>query len=97
VDAIDWLLDSDPAISWQAMRNLTDASPAALGAERARVPREGIGAEILASQGPDGYEIPLHPSGRRRSRGVFEPKPPHCWRVRRRQVSLSFSMKLRII
>jgi len=54
IDTIDWLLDSDPAIRWQAMRDLTDASPAAIAAERARVPREGLGAEILARQGPDG-------------------------------------------
>ena len=51
---IDWLLDSDPAIRWQAMRDLTDASPATVAAERARVPHEGIGAEILACQGADG-------------------------------------------
>lgn len=54
MDTIDWLLDSDPAIGWQAMRDLTDASPAAIAAERARVTREGIGAEILACQGSDG-------------------------------------------
>jgi len=36
------------------MRDLTDASPAAIAAERARVPREGLGAEILARQGADG-------------------------------------------
>src|SRR3989442_5182141 len=36
------------------MRELTDASPAAVAAERARVPREGVGAEILARQGSDG-------------------------------------------
>src|SRR5271170_853989 len=54
MDTIDWLLNSDPAISWQAMRDLTDASPTAIAAERARVPREGIGAEILAGQGSDG-------------------------------------------
>jgi hypothetical protein len=54
VDTIDWLLESDPAISWQAMRDLTAASPAAVAAQRARVPREGIGAEILAHQGLDG-------------------------------------------
>ena len=54
MDTIDWLLDSDPAIRWQAMRDLTDASPAAVAAERARVPREGVGAEILARQGSDG-------------------------------------------
>src|SRR5262249_30880466 len=51
---IDWLLDSDPAIRWQAMRDLTDASPAAIAAERARVSCEGIAAEILASQESDG-------------------------------------------
>jgi hypothetical protein len=60
VDAIDWLLNSDPAISWQAMRDLTDASPAALVAERARIPHEGIAAQILATQGPDG---PWHRDG----------------------------------
>jgi hypothetical protein len=54
VDTVDWLLDSEPAIRWQAMRDLTDASAAALAAERARVPREGLGAEILAGQGTDG-------------------------------------------
>jgi hypothetical protein len=54
VGTIDWLLDSDPAIRWQAMRDLTDASPATIAAERGRVPREGIGAEILARQGSDG-------------------------------------------
>ncbi len=54
MDPIDWLLDSGPEIRWQAMRDLTNASPAAIAAERARVPREGIGAEILARQGSDG-------------------------------------------
>ena len=54
MDTIDWLLDADPAIRWQAMRDLTDASPAAIAAERARVPHEGLGAEILARQEADG-------------------------------------------
>jgi hypothetical protein len=54
MDTIGWLLDSDPAIRWQAMRDLTDASPTAIAAERARVPHEGVGAEILARQGSDG-------------------------------------------
>jgi hypothetical protein len=61
VDTIDWLLDADPAISWQAMRDLTSASPAAIGAERARVPHQGVGAEILACQGADG---PWHLAGK---------------------------------
>src|SRR6185436_329695 len=54
MDTLDWLLDSDPAIRWQAMRDLTDASPAAVAEERARVAHEGIGAGILARQGADG-------------------------------------------
>ena len=49
-----WLLDSDPAIAWQALRDLTDAPPEAIAAARARVPREGIGSEILAHQDSDG-------------------------------------------
>ncbi len=54
MDTIDWLLDSDPAIRWQTMRDLARATPGAIAAERARVPREGVGAEILARQGLDG-------------------------------------------
>jgi len=54
VNTIDWLLDSDPAIRWQAMRDLTGAPPNAVAAERARVPHEGVAAEILACQGSDG-------------------------------------------
>jgi hypothetical protein len=54
VDAVAWLLDSDPALRWQALRDLTDAPAAAVAAERARVAHEGLGAEILARQGPDG-------------------------------------------
>jgi hypothetical protein len=54
LNTIDWLLESDPAIRWQAMRYLTEASLEAVRAERARVASEGVGAEILAHQGSDG-------------------------------------------
>jgi hypothetical protein len=54
METLDWLLDSDPATRWQAMRDLTDASPAEIAKERARVAREGLGAEILARQEADG-------------------------------------------
>jgi hypothetical protein len=54
VDTVDWLLDSDPAIRWQVMRDLMDAAATTIAAERARVCREGLGAEILARQGSDG-------------------------------------------
>jgi hypothetical protein len=51
---IEWLLDADPAIRWQVMRDLTDASANDVTAERARVATEGWGAELLALQGSDG-------------------------------------------
>jgi hypothetical protein len=54
VNTLDWLINGDPAIRWQAIRDLTDAGPAEIAAERARVPREGLGAEILARQDRDG-------------------------------------------
>src|SRR4051812_12284087 len=51
---IGWLLDSDPAIRWQAMRDLTDGPAEEVEAERARVATEGAGARLLALQEPDG-------------------------------------------
>lgn len=51
---INWLMDSDPAIRWQVMRDLTDAPPDQIAAERGRVAREGWGARLLALQKPDG-------------------------------------------
>jgi hypothetical protein len=54
IDVIEWLLEGDPAIRWQVLRDLTDASPAEVAAERARVEHEGWGAALLAAEGPDG-------------------------------------------
>ena len=51
---IEWLLDSDPAIRWQVMRDLTNAPADEVAAERVRVAREGWGAQLLAAQEPDG-------------------------------------------
>ncbi len=50
----DWLLDSDPSVRWQVLRDLTDAPADEVAAERARVAHEGWGAQVLASQAPDG-------------------------------------------
>src|SRR5258708_16409518 len=38
---LKWLLDSDPAIRWQVMRDLTGEAPNAIAAERSRVATEG--------------------------------------------------------
>jgi hypothetical protein len=54
MNTIDWLLDSDPAIRFQTMRDLMSLSPTEIAAERARIPHEGLGAAILACQAPDG-------------------------------------------
>jgi hypothetical protein len=51
---LDWLLDSDPAIRWQVMRDLTDAPEGVVAAERARIASEGWGARLLSLQRSDG-------------------------------------------
>ncbi|MDQ2854096.1 MAG: hypothetical protein M3R32_04470 [Chloroflexota bacterium] len=61
---VDWLLDSDPSIRWQVLRDLLDAPADEVAAERAKVAREGWGAQILAAQDPDG----------RWSGGTFAPR-----------------------
>jgi len=52
--ALNWLLASDPAVRWQTLRDLASASPDEIAAERACIPNEGLGAEILAAQQTDG-------------------------------------------
>ena len=52
--ALDWLLDSDPAIRWQVLRDLVRAPAEVVAAERARVATAGWGARLLALQGEDG-------------------------------------------
>ncbi len=51
---MDWLLDSDPAIRWQVLRDLVHAPAEVVAAERARVTTEGWGARLLSLQGEDG-------------------------------------------
>jgi hypothetical protein len=60
--AIEWLLDSDPSIRWQAMRDLIGAPNEQVAAERARVAQEGWGGQLLADQGPDGYWVTGNPN-----------------------------------
>jgi hypothetical protein len=51
---IDWLMEGDPAIRWQTMRDLLDAPEAAWQAERERTLETGWGADLLALQAEDG-------------------------------------------
>jgi hypothetical protein len=54
MNVVDWLLDSDPSIRWQALRDLTNQPADAVAAERAKVATEGWGARLVALQAPDG-------------------------------------------
>ncbi len=51
---LKWLLDSDPAIRWQVMRDLIGEAPNAIAAEQSRIATEGWGAKLLARQSPSG-------------------------------------------
>ena len=42
-----WLLDADPSIRWQTMRDLTAAPAELVEVERSRVAVEGWGARLL--------------------------------------------------
>lgn len=61
---VDWLLAGDPSGVWQTLRDLLDAPPPQVRAERAKVARDGRGAELLARQDPDG----------RWANGLYNPK-----------------------
>ena len=51
---VDWLLEGDPAIRWQVLRDLRGAPAAAVRRERKRIAREGWGARLLELQDGDG-------------------------------------------
>jgi hypothetical protein len=51
---IDWLLDGDPSIRWQVLRDLLGAPEPQWQAERARVETGGWGARLLALEDEDG-------------------------------------------
>lgn len=55
MSVMNWLLEGDPAIRWQAMRDLGHESTAVVAAESARVAQEGWGARLLALQTRDGH------------------------------------------
>jgi hypothetical protein len=55
VNVNEWLLDSDPSIRWQAMRDLTDSPADRVAGERSKVGTEGWGARLLGIQTPEGH------------------------------------------
>ena len=52
---IKWLLDSDAAIRWQVMQDLTAEDPDTIAAVRSQVATEGWGAKLLSLQSPAGH------------------------------------------
>ncbi len=61
---IDWLLQGDPSIRWQVLRDLLDAPLETVHVEQQKVVMEGWGARLLARQNEDG----------RWSKGLYSPK-----------------------
>lgn len=55
MSVVEWLMESDPALRWQVMHDLTESPAADVAAERARVATEGWGAQLLAIQDEDGH------------------------------------------
>ena len=51
---IQWLLDGDPAIRWQTLKDLVGATARIVERERSKVAREGWGARLLARQDCEG-------------------------------------------
>jgi hypothetical protein len=52
---ITWLLDADPAIRWQVLRDLAGESEEVVARERSRVAVVGWGARLLDLQAADGH------------------------------------------
>src|SRR5579872_5101018 len=61
---LDWLLAGDPAIRWQALRDLRGAAESTILRERDRVAQEGWGARLLSLQDANG----------RWGHGIYTPK-----------------------
>jgi len=67
---IHWLLDGDPAIRWQTLRDLVEAPARTVAAERRRVAQIGWGARLLEEQSADGR----WGGGPSRDTGLYTPK-----------------------
>jgi hypothetical protein len=67
---IQWLLDGDPAIRWQTLRDLVGASTPTVERERNKITRLGWGARLLARQDSDG----MWARGGSPESGLYSPK-----------------------
>ena len=89
---VDWLLEGDPAIRWQVMRDLLDEPPAVWEEERRRTLEHGWVAELLARQGCerrvagrslDGLDLDAAPARRPRRARTSPSGPARARRARR--------------
>ena len=69
-EATQWLLDGDPAIRWQTLRDLIEAGEVSIERERSKVAREGWGARLLAKQDREGTWA----GGQSSDGGLYSPK-----------------------
>jgi hypothetical protein len=53
-DIIDWLMEGDPSIRWQVMRDLLNEDPDQIASEQEKVAKTGWGARFLSYQEPNG-------------------------------------------
>lgn len=53
-DVVQWLLEGDPAVRWQALRDVAGAAGRTVERERRKVAHDGWGARLLAKQDPEG-------------------------------------------
>ena len=65
-----WLLDGDPSIRWQTLRDLVGAATSTCERERAKVARDGWGARLLALQDAEGTWA----GGQTSDGGLYSPK-----------------------
>jgi hypothetical protein len=68
--SIQWLLEGDPSIRWQTLRDLVGASERTVERERSRVARDGWGARLLARQDAEGRWA----AGLSSEDGLYSPK-----------------------
>jgi hypothetical protein len=67
---IQWLIDGDPAIRWQALRDLAGAPESIVERERKKITRDGWGARLLAKQDAAG----IWAGGASPNAGLYTPK-----------------------
>jgi hypothetical protein len=67
---IRWLLEGDPAIRWQVLRDLVGAPAQQIGRERKKVAVDGWGAALLAGQDARGTWA----RGQSSNDGLYSPK-----------------------